>query len=89
MNRLQRLDAPAPLIVSLNLDARIDPAKVIARMDYQHPAYSQAAVAAQARLGEINGRDRLWYAGAWQGWGFHEDGMRSAVAVARGLGVDW
>jgi predicted NAD/FAD-binding protein len=89
MNRLQRLDAPAPLIVSLNLDARIDPAKVIARMDYQHPAYSQAAVAAQARLGGINGRDRLWYAGAWQGWGFHEDGMRSAVAVARGLGVDW
>jgi predicted NAD/FAD-binding protein len=89
MNHLQRLDAPAPLIVSLNLDERIDPGKVIARMVYHHPVYSHAAVAAQARLAAISGRDRLWFAGAWLGWGFHEDGVRSAVAVARGLGVDW
>lgn len=89
MNQLQSLDAPTPVVVSLNQTARIDPCRILARMTYHHPLYTEAAVAAQARRAEIDGVDRLWYAGAWWGWGFHEDGIRSAVDVARALGVDW
>jgi predicted NAD/FAD-binding protein len=58
-------------------------------MQYHHPVYSRASVAAQARKAEIQGRRRLWFAGAYWGWGFHEDGMRSAVEVAAALGVRW
>lgn len=87
MNQLQSLDAPEPFCVSLNCTDRIDPDKVLARMQYEHPIYTHASVAAQARRGEINGTDRVWFAGAYWGFGFHEDGMRSAVEVARGLGV--
>jgi predicted NAD/FAD-binding protein len=87
MNQLQRLDAPQPLVVSLNQGHLIDPAKVLRRMVYHHPVYCRAAVAAQARKAEIQGRRRTWFAGAYWGWGFHEDGIRSAVAVARELGV--
>ena len=89
MNLLQSLRAPEPLVVTLNRTEAIDPSKILARMRYHHPVYTRASVAAQARRGEINGRDRLWYAGAYWGWGFHEDGLRSAVEVAAGLGVRW
>lgn len=89
MNHLQSLDAPEPFCVTLNCTDRIDPAKIIARMRYEHPIYTHASVAAQKRRREINGVDRIWYAGAWWAFGFHEDGMRSAVDVARGLGVQW
>jgi predicted NAD/FAD-binding protein len=89
MNLLQSLDAPQPFVVTLNRSAAIDPDKVLARMRYQHPVYTRASVAAQARRDEINGRDRIWYAGAYWGWGFHEDGLRSAVDVAEKLGVRW
>ena len=88
MNELQSLDAPEPLVVTLNRSHAIDPAKVIARMRYHHPVYTHASVAAQARRGEISGVRRTWYAGAYWGFGFHEDGIRSGVEVARGLGVD-
>ena len=87
MNLLQRMDAPEPLVVSLNQTAGIDPDKILRRMTYHHPVYNTASVAAQARKGEIQGRRRTWYAGAYWGWGFHEDGMRSAVQVAQGLGL--
>lgn len=86
MNLLQGLDAPEPFIVSLNQDHAIDRAKVLRRMTYTHPVYSTASVAAQARKAEIQGQRRTWYAGAYWGWGFHEDGMRSAVEVAKALG---
>ncbi|HEU4664378.1 MAG TPA: FAD-dependent oxidoreductase [Dokdonella sp.] len=89
MNLLQRLDAPVPLIVSLNREAEIDPALVLRRMRYQHPVFTQAAIAAQKRKAEIQGMRRTWFAGAYWGWGFHEDGMRSAVEVARAFGVRW
>ena len=89
MNLLQSLDAADTFCVSLNCTDRIDPAKVIRRMRYAHPQYTHAAVAAQQRKGEIQGRARTWFAGAYWGWGFHEDGMRSAVEVARALGVEW
>jgi predicted NAD/FAD-binding protein len=89
MNLLQSLDAPEPLVVSLNRTQDIDPEKILARMAYAHPLQDHASVAAQARRAEINGVDRIWYAGAYWGYGFHEDGLRSGVEVARALGVAW
>lgn len=89
MNLLQSLQSPEPFVVTLGRDAEIDPSKVLARMRYAHPVYSRDSVAAQSRRDEINGVDRIWYAGAYWGWGFHEDGLRSAVDVAREFGVAW
>jgi hypothetical protein len=89
MNLLQGIDAPEPFVVTLNRTAAIDPAKVLARMRYQHPVYSHTSVAAQARKAEIQGQRHTWFAGAYWGWGFHEDGMRSAVEVAAALDAPW
>jgi predicted NAD/FAD-binding protein len=89
MNLLQGIESPEPFVVTLNRTAAIDPDKVLARMRYHHPMYSHASVAAQMRKAEIQGRRRTWFAGAYWGWGFHEDGMRSAVEVAAALGVRW
>jgi predicted NAD/FAD-binding protein len=89
MNLLQRLDAREPIVVSLNSSARIAPERILRRLNYAHPVYTAAAVAAQKRKAQIQGVDRIWYAGAYWGWGFHEDGMRSAVDVAHALGVRW
>lgn len=87
MNRLQVLeDAPEHFCVTLNHSAAIDPARVIRRIHYQHPLFSRAATAAQARHGEISGVRRTHYAGAWWGYGFHEDGVQSALRVARRFG---
>jgi uncharacterized protein len=88
MNRLQGHPESDPLLVTLNPDAGPDPEQVIAKMTYSHPTYTAASVAAQQRLGELNG-DRLAFAGAYQGWGFHEDGCRSGVAAAQALGATW
>lgn len=89
MNLLQGLPAPQPLVVTLNRTAAIDPERILRRMRYQHPVYTTASVAAQARRAEIQGHRRTWFAGAYWGWGFHEDGIRSAVDVAHALGVAW
>ena len=89
MNLLQSLDAPEPIVVTLNRTAQIAPEKILRRMHYRHPLYSQASVAAQKRKAEIQGINRTWFAGAYWGWGFHEDGMRSAVDVVNALGVRW
>lgn len=89
MNHLQSLDSPEPFVVTLGRSREIDPAKVLARMHYQHPVYTHASVAAQARRGEVSGVNRTWYAGAYWGFGFHEDGLRSGVEVAHALGVAW
>ena len=89
MNQLQSIDAPATFIVSLNCTDRIDPNKILKRRAYHHPVYSHSMVAAQARRGEINGQRRSWYCGAYWGFGFHEDGLRSGVEVAHALGCDW
>ena len=89
MNLLQGLSTATPFVVTLNATQRIDPAKILARMDYAHPIYTHASVAAQSRWSEINGINRSWFCGAWWGWGFHEDGLRSGVRVASALGCDW
>jgi uncharacterized protein len=89
MSLLQNIASPEPFVVTLNRTDAIDPAKILRRMRYQHPVYSHASVAAQARKAEIQGQRRTWFAGAYWGWGFHEDGMRSAVEVAGALGVAW
>jgi uncharacterized protein len=89
MNLLQGIESPEPFVVTLNRTAAINPDKVLSRMTYHHPVYSHASVAAQARKTEIQGRRRTWFAGAYWGWGFHEDGMRSAVEVAGAHGVRW
>ena len=89
MNLLQGIQSPEPFVVTLNRTAAIAPDKVLARMRYHHPLYSHASVAAQRRKAEIQGQRRTWFAGAYWGWGFHEDGMRSAIEVAAALGVRW
>lgn len=89
MSLLQGIESPEPFVVTLNRTDAIDPAKILRRMRYHHPVYSHASVAAQQRKAEIQGQRRTWFAGAYWGWGFHEDGMRSAVEVARDMGVAW
>ena len=88
MNRLQGLASPHDYLVTLNASERIDPGDVLAVMNYEHPIYTPEAVAAQSRLGDL-ATDRTAYAGAYHGWGFHEDGCRSGVEAARHFGVTW
>lgn len=85
MNLLQGIESPRPFVVTLNRSDAIDPAHVLARMHYHHPVYTHASVAAQARRADISGRGRTWYAGAYWGWGFHEDGVASALDVVRAI----
>jgi uncharacterized protein len=90
MNNLQMLETPDPLFVSLN-GPPADPALVIAEFDYDHPQFDTPALAAQRTIGRIQGRGGVWYAGAWLGYGFHEDAVTSGVKVALELGgrVPW
>jgi len=88
MNRLQNLPTTQDYIVTLGGDTRVDPGQVIDRMDYAHPAYTPASVAAQRRLPELNAGVTA-FAGAYHGWGFHEDGCRSGMQAARALGGTW
>jgi predicted NAD/FAD-binding protein len=79
MNLLQSLDAPIPFLVTLNHGEAIDPAKIIARVDYDHPLFTPQGVAAQARQREINGPLNTYFCGAYWRNGFHEDGVVSAL----------
>lgn len=88
MNRLQHHPDAHPLIVTLNAGAAVDSRAVIAKMSYTHPLFTGASVAAQRRLVELND-DRTAYAGAYHGWGFHEDGCRAGVAAAQHFGSSW
>jgi len=78
MNNLQRLRAGREYLVTLNRSEAIDPAKVLRRLVYDHPVYTREGVRAQGRYAEIGGVRRTHYCGAYWGWGFHEDGVRSA-----------
>jgi predicted NAD/FAD-binding protein len=85
LNRLQQLPCTTPVIVSLNPIEAPNPARVIASFDYAHPVFDAAAVAAQGRLAAFQGQQGTWFAGAWTGYGFHEDGLKSGLAVAAAL----
>jgi predicted NAD/FAD-binding protein len=87
MNRLQNLTTPEPLLVTLNPLREPARGTVMKDVTYHHPHYDAAALAAQARLHTIQGVHRLEFCGAWTGWGFHEDGLASAVAAATRLGA--
>jgi hypothetical protein len=88
MNHLQRLSTREDYCVTLNRTEAIDPAKAIRTISYSHPVYTPAAVAAHARHSEISSlARRTHYCGAYWGWGFHEDGVRSALAACVPLGV--
>ena len=89
LTRLQRLDVQGPrFLVTLNGVDCVDQSKVIDPMHYEHPLYTPESVAAQRRLPGIN-TERIAFAGAYHGWGFHEDGARSGVRAAAALGIDW
>ncbi|SCK35539.1 NAD(P)/FAD-dependent oxidoreductase [Streptomyces sp. WMMB 322] len=88
MNRLQRLDAPEDFLVTLGAGDRVEANSVLARMVYEHPVYTAESVAAQQRLPELASATTA-FAGAYHGWGFHEDGCRSGVDAAAALGVRW
>ncbi len=88
MNALQGLDAPERFLVTLNPNEPIAPGRILRRITYQHPHYTSQAVAAQKRWPEINGVNRTYYCGAYWGYGFHEDGVVSAMRVATALGAE-
>ena len=88
LTRLQRLPTPTRYLVTLGGEHLVDPASVIARRDYAHPLYTPSSVAARERLPEID-TQRVVFAGAYHGWGFHEDGARSGLAAVERLGLRW
>jgi predicted NAD/FAD-binding protein len=88
LNRLQQLDAGQDYIVTLGGEGAVAGERVLERMTYAHPVYTPESVAAQRRLPELN-TSSVVFAGAYHGWGFHEDGCRSGVDAARALGVHW
>jgi predicted NAD/FAD-binding protein len=87
MNRLQTLPCAENVFVSVNPTTAPDPARVLGTFAYDHPVFNAGAIAAQAQIGDIQGRRRIWVCGAWTGYGFHEDGLSSALEVAHALGV--
>jgi uncharacterized protein len=86
LNRLQGHQSPDPICVTLNAPQFLDEHKIIRRIEYHHPTYSRTAVAAQKSYGEINGKNRTYFCGAYWGYGFHEDGVKSALAVGECFG---
>jgi uncharacterized protein len=88
LNRLMRLSEPLDYVLTLNGTGRVSESAVLARMSYDHPVYTPESLAAQRRLPEIND-ETLAFAGAYHGWGFHEDGCAAGVRAAASLGVDW
>lgn len=91
LNRLQPLPFKSPVIVTMNPLVPPDPATVIQTISYDHPVFLAESAEAKRALRRLQGKDRLWFAGAWTRYGFHEDGLMSGIAVARALGasVPW
>ena len=88
INRLQPLPFEQPVVVSLNPERPPADEHVIERIEYAHPVFDRLAVEAQERLDALQGEQGTWFAGAWSGFGFHEDGLRSALTVAGRMGVE-
>jgi predicted NAD/FAD-binding protein len=83
LNRLQPLPFRDPVFVSLNPLRPIRPECVLQTFEYDHPVFDLGAIRAQARVPDLQGADRIWFAGAWMGYGFHEDGLRAGQSVVR------
>ncbi|MEU6857597.1 FAD-dependent oxidoreductase [Glycomyces sp. NPDC046736] len=88
LRRLQGLDTASEVVATLGEADRIAPDRIITAMTYEHPVYTPTALAAQRRLADLN-TGRTAFAGAYHGWGFHEDGCRAGVAAATSLGAPW
>ncbi|MBO6795554.1 FAD-dependent oxidoreductase [Maricaulis sp.] len=87
MNALQPLKTDTPVLVTLNPQQDIRSDKVLAIDEYDHPLFDSAAITAQQDLPDIQGEGGVWYAGAWMGSGFHEDGLQAGLAVAEAIGA--
>ncbi|MEO8156642.1 MAG: FAD-dependent oxidoreductase [Betaproteobacteria bacterium] len=87
INKLQPLPFSNPVMVTLNPTHEPRPDSVIGRFEYAHPIFDIAAIAAQRELPAIQGKRHTWFCGAWTGYGFHEDGLQSALSVANAMGV--
>jgi predicted NAD/FAD-binding protein len=85
INRLQPLPVAQPVVVSLNPQREIAPTQVLGEYEYDHPVFDLAAIRAQARVNDMQGQRHTWFAGAWTGYGFHEDGLKSGLRAARGI----
>lgn len=89
LNRLQPLPFAQPVLVSLNPVQDIAPAQVLGEFDYEHPVFDLGAMAAQKRVPQLQGVQHTWFAGAWTGYGFHEDGLQSGWRAADALLAQW
>lgn len=87
LNKLKQLPFSTPVMVTLNPNTPPDPYKVHGEFNYEHPVFDHPAIAAQQQLAGIQGNKRCWFAGAWTGYGFHEDGLKSALRVANDFGL--
>jgi predicted NAD/FAD-binding protein len=87
MNKLQNIDNATPLFVTLNPQTPIDPRTIFDEHVFTHPVFTVEGIEAQQRIPEIQGARNMWFCGAYQRYGFHEDGLMSAVAVAKRMGV--
>jgi len=85
LNQLQPLPWTQPVVVSLNPVCAIDPSHVMGEYDYAHPVFDLAAIRAQTRMHQVQGQRGTWFAGAWMGYGFHEDGLKAGLAAGRAL----
>jgi len=85
LNKLQPLPFEQPVVETLNPARPIQPEKILASFNYSHPVFDSQAIRAQQQLSNLQGQQRTWYCGAWTGYGFHEDGLKSGLAVAQGV----
>jgi len=85
LNRLQRIPFTQPVLVSLNPVGPIEPSAILGEFDYAHPVFDLRAIDAQQQMPLLQGQQHTWYAGAWMGYGFHEDGLKSGLQVGRAL----
>jgi predicted NAD/FAD-binding protein len=88
MNRLQPLTTQMPMIVTLNPSREPRNDLIHDETTFEHPLFDEAAIRAQAEIPTLQGKDRLWFCGAYQRYGFHEDGLGSAVAMVRQMGIE-
>jgi predicted NAD/FAD-binding protein len=89
LNKLQPLPFKQPVIVSLNPLRPIDPSRILGEFDYAHPVFDARAIQAQRRLPALQGAQHSYFCGAWAGYGFHEDGLKSGLRAADQLLADW